>query len=154
MASSLPGVLDYLHQQIPALPAVQQLRPVVADGWPDQRGDVLIALGVVPEEDEAGVVATYAELSREEYEEVTVPSIIAVRRSGANAASRARADAFALFDAIRELVRSDRRCGGAIVPGMPARIVSYDVAQTSRVQQAGEGRTCEIRWILTWQHRG
>lgn len=154
MASSIPAALDYLATEIRALAPVQASKVAVNDGWPAQRGDQLIALGVVPEEDDTGVAGAYAELSREEYENVEVPSIVVVRSGGANAASEARRQAFVLFDAINELIRADRRLGGAIKPGLPARIARLAVSQTADVRQAGEGRVCEIRFTVVWQHRG
>lgn len=152
MGSSVPAALDYLADRIHALPAVKGTP--VSDGWPAQRGDRLIAIGVTPEEDDSGILARYAELSREEYESVEVPSIVIVRCGGAGAAKKARQEAFRLFDAIRTLIREDRRLGGAIVPGTPARVARWAMDQTANARQAGEGRTCEIRWTLTWEHRG
>lgn len=153
MASSVPAALDYLVAQIATLPQAQP-PVVVSDGWPAQRGDDGIVIGINPEGDEAGIAGAYAELSGQEYEEVEVPCILWSHRSGTNAASAARAAAFALFDAVRALVKSDRRFGGAIRPGMPARVSTWSVAQTSAATQAGEGRVCEIRFVVTWQHRG
>nr|MDT0660863.1 hypothetical protein [Micromonospora sp. DSM 115978] len=154
MASSLPAALTWLHQQIGGLDVIAGPPPaVVSDGWPLSRGDRMVALGITPEGDEQGVTVTYAELSRQEVETVTVRSVIACRRVGAGAAPAARADAFAIFDAIRGLVRADRRLGGAVEPGLPAQISDYTVDQTSEPKPAGDGRWCEIRWTLTWRHR-
>lgn len=153
MASSLPAALNYLVASVRALEAVQP-PVVVSDGWPAARGDTMVAIGITPEDDDSPVVASYAELSREEYEDVEVPCIIAARRVGTDAASAARVAAFALLDAIRELIRADRRLGGAVTTGLPARLARYEVSQTSEPQQAGEGRWCEIRFTLAWQHRG
>lgn len=154
MASSLPAALDWLVAQTRALP---EMAPpvVVEDGWPVRRSDQMVVYGITPEEEDAEQEGAYAELAATmEYETVEVPSIIAVRMAGGNAASAARARAFALFDAIKELVRDDRRLGGAVRPGMPARISRWSVSQTADAQQAGEGRVCEIRFSLSWQHRG
>lgn len=157
MSSSIPAALDWLVPGIRALDEVGDMRAVVADGWPAERGDTLIAIGVTPEEDESGITATYAELSRMEVEDVEVPCIIAVRRVRSDpsaGASVARTDAYALLDAIRDLVAGDRRLGGAVRPGLPARIGRWQMSQTSDARQAGEGRVCEIRWVISWQHRG
>lgn len=154
MGSSVPAALDWLVAQIGLL---EECAPpvVVQDGWPGARSDQLVVVGINPEEDDAESVGVYAELdSAREYESVEVPSIIAVRRAGATATSAARAAAFVIFDAVRDLIRQDRRLGGAITPGLPARVARWSISQTADVRQAGEGRVCEIRWTLTWQHRG
>ncbi|WFE45306.1 hypothetical protein [Verrucosispora sp. WMMD1129] len=153
MGSSIPGALDYLARETRALDAVKDARAAVSDGWPTERTDQMIALGVLPEDEDTTTVRAWAELSREEYENVEVPAIIAVRRAGSTAASDARRDAFVLFDAIQTLIRSDRRFGGAVVPGMPVRIARSSVSQTADVRQAGEGRVCEVRFVIAWQHR-
>lgn len=153
MASSFPAALDYLVEAIRELPEVAP-PVVVEDGWPVARSDQMIVLGINPEEDDSEATASYGDLQGTEHESVEVPSIIAVRMVGADAASAARVRAFALYDAIRDLVRSDRTLGGAVRPGFKARIVRYSMAQTAEPRQAGEGRWCEIRWVLAWQHRG
>lgn len=153
MASSIPAAMDYLHTQVLALP--EAAAPVVvSDGWPASRGDEFVALGITPDDDEAGVTVAYAELSGDEHEDVEVPCIVAVRRSGTSAASNARTRAFELFDAVNTLVRSDRRLGGAVRTGLPARVARYQMSQTSESREAGDGRWCEIRFTLAWQHRG
>lgn len=153
MASSIPAALDYLVTQVRALPAAAA-PVVVSDGWPTQRGDALVAIGITPEDDESGVTVAYAELSQLETETVSLPCIIAVRRAGNGAASAARAAAFGIYDAIRDLIKADRRLGGAVTTGLPARIASYQMNQTSEARQAGGGRWCEIRFTIAWQHRG
>lgn len=150
--SSVPGALDYLVAQIRALPQCQP-PVVVSDGWPASRGDAMVVIGVNPEEDDAGITADWAEISGQEYEAVEMPCIVVVRRAGGTAVKQARDDAFVIFDAIRDLVRSDRRFAGAIVPGLPARVSRWAVSQTAEARQAGEGRKCEIRFVVTWQHR-
>lgn len=152
MASSIPPALDYLVAQVRALPAMADVK--VSDGWPGERGDSMVVIGINPDDDESGVVANYAELSGLETEEVDVPCMVWARRVGDQAASRARVDAFALLDAIRDLIRSDRRLGGNVRPGLPARVSGWTMAQTSAASPAGEGRGCEIRFVVSWQHRG
>lgn len=153
MTSSIPAAVDYLVAGVRALP--EAAAPVVvSDGWPAERGDTMVAIGITPEDDESGVTIAYAELSRQEYESVEIPCIVAVRRAGSGAASAARTAAFVLYDAIRDLVSADRRLGGAVVPGLPARISAYQMVQTSEPQPAGEGRWCEIRFTVAWRHRG
>lgn len=152
MSSSTPAALDYLVSQIRALPEAQA-PVVVSDGWPP-RSDQLVVIGITPEEDDQEATGGYAELDRiTEYETVEVPSLIAVRMAGTDSMKAARDRAFLIFDAIRTLVRADRRLGGAVVPGLPARISRWAVSQTADAQQAGEGRVCEIQWVVTWQHR-
>lgn len=154
MASSLPAAMDYLAEQVRALPAVTAAGAVVSDGWPASRGDVMVALGITPEADDAGVAVAYAELSGQQTEDVEVPCIVAARSVGAGAARAARAAAFALFDAVDGLIRADRRLGGALTPGLPARVVRYQMSQTAEPREAGDGRWCEIRFTVGWQHRG
>jgi hypothetical protein len=153
MSSSIPAALDYLVTQVRALP--EAAAPVVvSDGWPVQRGDAMVAIGITPDDDESGVIVAYAELSRQETETVELPCIVAVRRAGSGAASAARAAAFGIYDAVRDLVQSDRRLGGAVVPGLPARISAYQMSQTAEPREAGDGRWCEVRFTVAWQHRG
>lgn len=158
MASSLPAALDYLVEQIPLLDAVQAMNAQVHDGWPTGRSDQMIVIGITPDEDDTGVSTAYAELSGLEYEEVILPSTLVVRRAGRHngrtAMSAARFDAFRLLDAIRELLVDDRRLGGAVVPGLPARMSTWRMIQTDTPQQAGEGRTCQIDFNFAWTHRG
>jgi hypothetical protein len=154
MGSSVPAALDWLVAQARLL---DECAPpvVVQDGWPAVRSDQLVVIGINPEEDDAESVGVYAELdAAREYESVQVPNIIAVRHAGTAATSSARAAAFAIFDAIKDLVRMDRRLGGAVVPGLPARVARWSISQTADVRKAGEGRVCEIRFAITWQHRG
>lgn len=153
MASSIPAALNYLVAAVRALEAAQP-PVVVSDGWPAARGDTMVAIGITPEDDDSGVTVSYAQLSREEHEDVELPCIVAVRRTGAGAASAARVAAFGLLDAIRGLVQADRRLGGAVTTGLPARVAAYQMSQTADAQKAGEGRWCEIRFTVTWQHRG
>lgn len=153
MASSIPAALDYLVAQVRALPEAQP--PVaVADGWPTTRSDTEIVIGIDADDGDTEVTGSYAQLSREEYEDVEVPCEIAVRRAGSAASSQARTAAFALLDAVRTLVASDRRFDGAVRPGLPARVVRWTMHQTDNAEQAGEGRTCVIRFTIGWRHRG
>lgn len=153
MGSSIPAAVDYL---VAAIRGLDEAQPPVAvsDGWPTTRSDTEIVIGIDTDDGETAVTGAYAELSREEYEGVEVPCVIAVHRAGQNASSRARTDAYALLDAVKALVASDRRFGGAIRPGMPARVVRWSMQQTSSAQQAGEGRVCVLTFVVGWQHRG
>jgi hypothetical protein len=151
MPSSVPAAVDWLVTQIRASAADNV---VVADGWPTTRGDDVIAVGITPDGDEVGVTATYAQLSGLEQEDVVLPSVVSVRRAGQGAASASRAAAVALVDLVRGVVANDRRLGGAVRPGLPARVSGWRLAQTSEPRQAGEGRTCLIVVTISWQHRG
>lgn len=153
MASSIPDALDHLVQQIAALPEAAP-PVVVSDGWPAERGDAVVAVGINPEEEDSSATVTYSQLDGMDVESVEIPSIIAVRRTGSDAASRARTAAFALYDVVRELIRTDRRLGGAVKTGMPVRISRFRMSQTAEPREAGDGRWCEIRWTLAWEHRG
>jgi hypothetical protein len=153
MASSIPAALDYLVAAVRDLPEAGP--PVaVSDGWPVQRSDDEIVIGIDTDDGNSQVGADYAQLSRMEEEEVAVPCVVAVRRGGSDAASAARTAAFGLLDAVRGLVASDRTLGGAVRQGLPARVAGWTMAQTSDAQQAGEGRVCQITFTLTWRHRG
>lgn len=151
MTSSLPAALDYLYSQVRALPECQP-PVVVGDAWPPS-GGTQVAIGITPEENEADVAAVYAELSGQEYEEPEVPCLVSVHKLGANQKA-ARDAAFSIYDAVVALIRSDRRLGDAIRPGLPARISRFRVYQTATTGEAGEGRVCEIRFVITWRHRG
>lgn len=147
----MPAGVDWLVANIRAAVADTV---VVSDGWPDQRGDTVIAVGITPDDDETGVTATYAQLSGLEEENVLLPSTISARRAGNNAASLSRTAAVGLLDVVRGVVNADRRLGGAVVPGLPARVSGWRLAQTSSARPAGEGRTCQIIVMISWQHRG
>lgn len=151
MSSSLPAALDYLYTQMRQLPECQP-PVVVGDAWPP-KGAAQVAIGITPEENESDVEATYAELSGQEYEEPDVPCLISVHKLGANQKA-ARDAAFTIYNAVVALIRGDRRLGGAIRPGLPARISRFRLYQTAAATEAGEGRVCEIRFVLTWRHRG
>lgn len=152
MASSLPAAIDYLVSAIRSLEVVGP-HVVVSDGWPSARGDDMIVIGVTPDEGDSTVSGAYSGLSNGgEEETVELTGIIVVHRGGASA-KRPRDVAFALFDGIREMIRADRRLGGAVSPGMPARLTGWTVSQTSEAAQAGEGRVCSIEWTLSWVHR-
>jgi len=154
MASSVPAVLDYLVARIKTLADLAQLRPQVCDDWADHRGDAVVVVGGTPDNDEHSLLTSYAQLSGERHEDVTITSTIWVRRTGDQASSRARRDAYAIFDAIDNLVRGDDTLGGAITPGMPAQVGAVRMRPTPNAQTAGEGRVCDLRWQLSWQHRG
>ncbi len=147
----MPAAVDWLIAQLrAAVPA----SVAVSDGWADVRSDDAITVGITPDRDETGVTASYAQLSGLEHEDVMVPSLISVRRSGANAQAAARMAAVGLLDVLRNVVAADRRLGGAVLPGLPARVSGWRLAETSTAQEAGEGRTCRIVVMLSWQHRG
>jgi len=154
MASSVPAVHDYLVARIKTLPELEQLALQVCDDWADHRGDVLVVVGGTPDNDEHYLATSYAQLSGERHEDVTVASMIWVRRTGDNASSRARHDAYTILDAIDEFVRRDDTLGGTITPGMPAQLGEVRMRATPNAQTAGEGRVCDLRWQLKWQHRG
>lgn len=153
MASSIPAACDYLVTRIRGL-AVSQPPVVVADGWPVTSSDTVVTVGIDSEDGDSDTAASYAELSGQEYEEVELPCLVAARRSGSDAAKPARDAAYELFDAVRQLVADDRRLGGAIRTGLPARVSRWTMSQTVDARQAGEGRVCEIRFVVAWQHRG
>ena len=155
MGSSVPAALDYLALHIPKLSAVTALKAAFSDGWPGAGGkaDTMVVLAGTPDADAQSIGQTYAMLSNNEHEDVSIVSTIWVRRVGLKMASTARRDAYGILDAINELIRSDRNLGKAIIPGTPARISQIRTTPTPNAKSAGTGRTCELRWTLTWQHR-
>jgi hypothetical protein len=149
MASSIPAALDYLVSLARDLPQ----RKAVNDGWPAERGDTKVIIGIDDDSGDAPVEGSYSQLERREVESVEVRCMVEVRRAGTGAASRARSDAFAIFDGFRQAIRDDRRLGGAVTPGLPARIERFTMAQTDEPRQAGEGRVCAVKFTVAWSHR-
>jgi len=152
LGSSIPAALAFLEDQIRELQAVKAAQAEVSDGWPANRRDAMVVLALNPDQDTTGVSWEYASLGGE-HEQVAMPCAIVVKRSGPKAGRAAREVAFAILDAIRDLVKQDRTLGGAICPGREARVVRAVMAPTSRAKQAGEGRVVEINWWVEWQHR-
>lgn len=154
MRSSVPAALDYLVQQVRLLPECAP--PVtVEDGWPATRHTAdLVTIGINPEGEDTTIATDYAMLSGEEHETVDVPSLVSCHAAGENAASRARIKAYTILGAIQDLVQRDRTLGGAIVPGTQARLHRVAMEPTWQATQAGEGRWCDLRFWISWQHRG
>lgn len=153
MASSVPAAVDYLVAAIGTLELPEGT--LVSDGWPTARAESGIAVGITPDDDTVDLTVSYDGLNAAtDEEQVELWLFLWARRVGDGMASRARRDVVAMADQVRELIRSDRRLGGAIVPGTPARVARWSLEQTSTPQQAGEGRTASVSMVLTWSHRG
>lgn len=146
-------MIEYLLPKLRGLEAVQAAKASVSDGWPAQRADAMVVLGLNPDQDSSGIAWAYSSLGGEETEQVVMPCVIVVHRAGPEAAPTARRDAFAILDDIRALVAADRRFGGAIDAGTTARITRAVMAPTARAKQAGQGRVVEVNWWLEWAHR-
>ncbi|MFO7164909.1 MAG: hypothetical protein DIU75_016390 [Mycolicibacterium hassiacum] len=156
VSSSIPAVLAYLATHIPILPEIAEVKPkaTLSIGWPKAKSDTMIVLAGTPDEDDQALTdQAYEGESGEEAHTITVTSTIWVRRTGEDGMLRAITDAYKILDAINGLVRSDRTLGRAVRPGLPARISTSSMSVTNSAQAAGEGRGCEVRWVLTWTHR-
>lgn len=155
MGSSIPAAVDYLVAQVTALPECA-LPVVVYDGWPLRDADVAVAIGVVPEGEDIDVEVVHAQLGANlEYETPVVPCIVWARKVAGDptkATKQARDAAFAIYDAIVAKVRADRTLGGAVRSGA-AIVTGLRMDQTSDAPEAGEGRTCELRFHVAWKNR-
>lgn len=154
MTSSIPAAIDYLVTAITALP--ECAAPcVVQDGWPTKRGNLGVAIGVVPGDGTTEDEVTEAQLGAQlEWEEYEIPCICWAYVGG-DSAKAARDAAFVLFDAIVAAVRvnpAGRTLGGALNSGF-AMVRAVRVSQTSNVQAAGEGRQCEISFSVRGKNR-
>ncbi len=153
MGSSVPAALAYLMDTVPGkLPDVKP-KPVVSRGFAVGRSNTLVIIGGTPDGDAFNAAGGSSDLSGQEHEDVAIVSTIWVRRVGKDMEIRALTDALDILDRIRELVRQDRWLGGAIVTGREARITRWDITETRTPKEAGQGRECEIRFTLAWQHR-
>lgn len=156
--SSIPAAIDWLYETIFALPACAS-PCVVCDGWPDQRGDTGVVIGIVPDDPAALIAPAWAEIgARAQWERYAVPCIVWARRvgqpGGQRPAQAARAAAFEVFDAINSRLRtpSGVTLGGTLNSGT-AIVTNVRVEQTADAAASGAGRTCEIRFDVECKHR-
>lgn len=153
MASSIPAAVDYLVAQVTALPECA-LPVVVSDGWPVRDADIGVAIGVVPDGEDTDTQVVYAQFGTE-WEQPIVPCLVWARKVAGDpglASKQARDAAFAIFDAIMAKVRQDRSLGGAVRAGA-AQVSQLRMDQTHDAPEAGEGRTCELRFHVQWKNR-
>ncbi|MGH3679090.1 MAG: hypothetical protein ACRDT2_02005 [Natronosporangium sp.] len=151
--SSVPAAMSYLHEQIKLLPACAA--PVVVNlGFPAQRAETWVSIGVEPDDDETETELIRADLgANSDRENPVVPCVIRVRSrlSDPNAATaQAVEDAFTIFDAVAAFVRKDQQLGGNVTGD--ARIPEYRMRLTNTQGQAGEGRVCRIYFTITWSN--
>ena len=152
--SSIPAVIDYLVQQIVALP--ECAAPcTVHDGFPVATGNPAVAIGVVPHEDgNTPNDVVHAQLGAQmEWETYNVPCVVSAWVGGGDEASKpARDAAFRVYDAIVTLVRADRTLGGNLHSGA-AIVTQTRVDQAASAEQAGEGRSCAIAFVVNCKNR-
>ncbi len=150
--SSIPAGIDYLVAQVTALPECA-LPVIVEDGFPARWADDVVVIGITPEDDDTENPVLHAQLGAQlEYEDPAVPCLVRSYRAGENAMKAARAAAFGMYDAIVTRVRADRSLGGAVHSGA-AIVTGMRMTQTGQAVEAGAGRTCDIRFVVTWHNR-
>lgn len=155
--SSAPAAIDWLVAQAGALPAYAA-PVVVCDGWPDKRGDRVLVVGITPDDDETDNTSAHAQLGAQmEWETYDIPCVLWAWVGGGTesaAMKTARDAAFAMFDALATVLRtaSGRTLGGALNSGA-AQISSWRMRQTADAAEAGSGRNCEIRFVITCKNR-
>ena len=153
--SSTPAVIDWLVTNIAALDACQGAH--VSDGFPSQRANDLVVIGVSDLDEGADVTLVYAELgTRSQVEEYDVPILVSVHRGSADQ-KQARDRAFAILDAIRDLVRADPLMSTDDVPalngGRYASLTQVQMVQTNTPEEAGTGRTCYLYVRIRCQNK-
>jgi hypothetical protein len=154
--SSIPGAIDYLYATVAALP--QCAAPVVvSDGWPDLDGDVGVVIGLTPDDATTDDEVTHGQLGAQtQWETYSIPCVIWARAvGGARPMKTARDQAFAILNAIDSHLRiptTGRTLGGVLQSGT-AYAGNVTIRQTGDAAQAGEGRTCEIRFDVLCKSR-
>jgi hypothetical protein len=151
--SSIPGAIDYLYATVAALP--QCAAPVVvSDGWPDLDGDVGVVIGLTPDDATTDDEVTHGQLGAQtQWETYAIPCVIWARVGGTSMKA-ARDQAFSILDAIDSHLRTPtgRTLGGVLHSGT-AYAGNVVIHQTGDAAQAGEGRTCEIRFDIVCKSR-
>ena len=152
--SSIPAAIDYLVTNIGAL--TECAAPVIVeDGWPTRSAPSGVAVGVIPGDGITDDEVTHAQLGAQmEWEQYEIPCIVWAHVGG-NTAKTARDAAFAIYNAIVALVRTNpagRTLGGALNSNV-AIVHNVRVVQTDTAEDAGEGRRCEIRFSVGCKNR-
>lgn len=152
VTSSIPSATDWLVTNITALTACA--KPVeVSDGWPTVRADKGVAIGITPDDDETGAESVISQLGANmETETYLIPCIVWARAAGENANKTARDAAFTIINAILTLIRGDRTLGGALHSGY-AIVPAFSVIPTGDADAAGDGRWCEVRFMIRCTNR-
>ncbi len=152
--SSIPAAIDYLVAAVRALP--ECAAPcTVHDGFPVGSGNPAVAIGIVPHEDgDTPNDVVHAQLGAQmEWEKYEIPCVVeAWVGGGEEAAKPARDAAFTILNAIVTRVRQDRTLGGALHSGA-ALLTGVRMDQTSAPTQAGEGRTCQVAFVVRCENR-
>ena len=154
--STIPAAIDYLVAAVTALP--EAAAPVVvSDGWPTQRSDVGVVIGVTPENADTRDSKTHAQMqlgARTQWEDYTIPCILWAVRAGDGAQKAARDVAFGLFDAIDTVLRTpDGSTLGGVLKSGTALLSNAVMTPTSEAEKAGEGRICEIYFEVICRSR-
>jgi hypothetical protein len=151
--SSIPAAIDYLVATVAALPACAD-PVVVSDGWPTQRADVGVTIGITPDDDATNDEPFHAELGAQaQWELYTIPCI-AWAYVGGTSMKAARDAVFAVVDAIDTLLRTTtgRTLGGALHSGT-AILTNVRIEQTGEAAEAGEGRACKVFFGIACKSR-
>lgn len=151
--SSIPAAIDHLVTAARGLPAFAA-PVVVCDGWPDQRGNTGIVIGVTPDDDTTDDLNMHAELGAQaQWEEYDIPCLVwSYVGGGQEAMKTARDAAFVLYDALDTYLRQHRSLGDVLKSGT-AYISRVAVAQTGNAPEAGEGRSCVLSFTIRCKSR-
>lgn len=155
--SSIPGAIDHLVTAVRGLPAIAaDPAVVVTDGWPDQRANTGIVIGLTPDDDSTDDANFHAEFGAQaQWEEYDIPCLIWAHRGGAEEAMKVARDAvFTLYDLIDSYMRTTagRTLAGVLHSGT-AYLSRLVVRQTATGPEAGEGRACELRFTIHCKSR-
>jgi hypothetical protein len=149
--SSIPAAIDYLVTQARALPAFAA-PVVVCDGWPDQRADAGLVVGLTPEDPDTVGEPFHAEVGAQtQWEVYDIPCLLWARIGGSDMQA-ARNAAFALFNALDSFLRANRTLGGALHSGT-ALMTGVRIEQSATAAEAGDGRTCKVRFVVRCKNR-
>jgi hypothetical protein len=151
--STIPAAIDHLVTAVRALPAFAA-PVVVCDGWPDQRGNTGIVIGVTPDDDTTDDLNMHAELGAQaQWEEYDIPCLVwSYVGGGQESMKTARDAAFALYDALDTYLRAHRSLDDVLRSGT-AYISRVAVQQTGNAPEAGEGRSCVLAFTIRCKSR-
>lgn len=151
--SSIPAALDYLVAAVTAFPAAAA-PVVVSDGWPDEKAQVGVTIGIDPEDDATENANAHAQVGGQvEWEEYFIPCVIWAYRGGADMKA-ARDAAFVIYDALLTHLKTvaGRTLGGALHSGT-AQVTNVRVVQTGNQPEAAAGRRCDIYFAVHCKNR-
>jgi hypothetical protein len=147
VVSSVPAVLDWLVAAIKALPACAA--PVaVSDGFPSERSNSLVTVGVDERDAETDSTSTFGVLGgKSNDEQYKIPCLIACYGGGATAKTP-RDAAFAIWNPIASMILTDPTLGGTLVGAAFAKVEAFRFYQTNVASEAGEGRDARIYFTI------